>query len=1504
MDVCILFSGNRRRINGDIFWEILYAEEKVMKRKQIGRRIIALLLAAVMLFTMQGIPVLAETGKKVENTGEVKVLPSNPVHHCTKDDEDDYGENDTTDWSYVYFGSYPQSEITGSELTSAITGASYDINGDAWVEGTRYRRIIYLGISDYRYFKWEPIKWRVLKVNDSTMFVLADKGLDCNDYHEEDYYNGENASVTWENCTLRNWLNNDFYGMAFNSKEQSAIVSQTVVNEKNSYYGMENGNDTRDNVFLLSIGEASDSDYGFCENYEAYSTSRCMQISDYANVFVSWINSGENCCWWLRSLGGVAGSAATIDNDGIGGWSAYDAGHVYFACVPALNIDLSSDLWTMADDGTSGEGGSGTGGSNNDDSLQCAKSCQIETGETEYVTAFVYGDSYQNLKATADSITWKSENSSIATIECTGFQLSNLPKTYQSDVGSKEVWSGIGYLKITGTSEGTTTITGRGTGGITAKCKVTVEAADNENGISGGGGGGSLKLGADISGTAGGGVSRFFPDTFTLKNTVFPVEISKSTDKQGNYTIKGSVGVGRGDLLDNETEWCKFKKTVEDFQKAEKRYATLTGFMKQWGVKSANFVEVSKFKKKPKLSVVGYFESKFDKNGNLISQTGKLAANAKWSGSTTWQFATPIGPVYLNLEGSGALSGKLGPKYDYSKKELQIAEGSLQFTPAISLEGGYGIDKIATIGAKGKVSVPITLIPNIKGEIEANASLHVQLVFVIDYEQELASTGKITLWDLSKNKKNGNGKNAGIHLSEGTLSVMDTSFARYESAWCGSDTQTNAIDSTGINENGEILLQDGILPSSLPMQAEIEGKKVMVFQSYDGARGTLNSSVLKYSVCENGTWSAPQPVWDNGFCDMYADMKTVNGKLVLVWQKEKAAVAGDADVNQPDVIREIARNSEICFAEFDGVSNTFTNQTYVTDNQEYDMMPKICDGEDEIAVSWVRNSTADLMQESGTNAIYTAVWNGSSFEPEEILAQPFGTVEDFIVYHDGTDRKALYIGQTGTEETVTAVFDENNQTADVFTDLIQSAKEGSISGMHYVDGTVRFFSNGMLHHYHTADGTIDVYDADGNAFGGTAKYCINGKKSGYVWSTYDENTQTGTILASMEAETGYSAPVTLYEKKGVIWRYISPVLDSAGNWQLLTNVMQMEKEEENHHSLIYVKQQPEEEIELAGASIDENDVVNGLTGVNYYAVNTGDTPIQNLQLEIQLADGTIITKEILVTILPGETVADTAYVDLSDVDSAQGVSIRIYAKGQTDTENCIVTDTVGLSDVAVTGTVRESGDNVIVTADVSNISTMDAETTLYLYSDETQTKELCDPQTEVITANGKKQFQMTVKKRDVTYNKNNAAYLTLKAVVKDGDYNEDNNVSYAILYKPQATSSVKNPNQNNNNTYVYRPDKVKLKKAKSNKKGELSVKWKFEASDGYQIQYALNKTFTKGKRTKNVDWLKSKITLKKLKSKKKYFVRVRAYNKQYYIFGDDYYRIYGPWSNVKKCKVK
>lgn len=94
------------------------------------------------------------------------------------------------------------------------------------------------------------------------------------------------------------------------------------------------------------------------------------------------------------------------------------------------------------------------------------------------------------------------------------------------------------------------------------------------------------------------------------------------------------------------------------------------------------------------------------------------------------------------------------------------------------------------------------------------------------------------------------------------------------------------------------------------------------------------------------------------------------------------------------------------------------------------------------------------------------------------------------------------------------------------------------------------------------------------------------------------------------------------------------------------------------------------------------------------------------------------------------------------------------------------------------------------------------------------------------------------------------------------------------------------------------PKKVLIKKVKSTGKKKLKVTWKWDAySDGYQIQYATNKKF-KNKRTLNASTYASAKTISKLKSKKKYYVRVRGY------IYDNGTKKYGKWSKVKACKVK
>ncbi len=314
-------------------------------RTNMGNRLISLLLAAAVLLAMTGDFVHAETAGR---QARERVTPENPVHHCTKlDDGSDY-----TDWDYVYFGSYPQTVVTGDALTDEIVGADYDENGDAEVNGRRYHRIDKsdtcndknFGSSAYRYFKWERIKWRVLQKNDDSLFLMADKGLDCKKYNEGKF------PVTWESCTLRNWLNDFFFCSAFNMEEQGAIVEWDVVNENNFVFGTMGGNNTKDKVYLLSIGEIKNPQYGFCEKYNEDSKSRCVQISDYAYMRGVWKASGS-CWWWLRSPGNSTYNAADVypyGNSADGG--GRDVTWPYDAIVPILHINLSSDLWTTEED--------------------------------------------------------------------------------------------------------------------------------------------------------------------------------------------------------------------------------------------------------------------------------------------------------------------------------------------------------------------------------------------------------------------------------------------------------------------------------------------------------------------------------------------------------------------------------------------------------------------------------------------------------------------------------------------------------------------------------------------------------------------------------------------------------------------------------------------------------------------------------------------------------------------------------------------------------------------------------------------------------------------------------------------------------------------------------------------------------------------------------------------------------------------------------------------------
>lgn len=175
----------------------------------------------------------------------------------------------------------------------------------------------------------EPIEWIVLDKQDDRLLLLSKKILDRRNYY------GSYYPVTWEESHLRFWLNNVFYETAFTEDEQQLIQQTEVLNEDNSKYETEGGNDTDDYVFLLSIREVKEH-IPFPWNRRAEETM-CAEEKD---MGYSYEKRSKYADWWLRSPGRYTDGAAYVySNGGVHG-TGYDVGYDDIGVRPALWVSV------------------------------------------------------------------------------------------------------------------------------------------------------------------------------------------------------------------------------------------------------------------------------------------------------------------------------------------------------------------------------------------------------------------------------------------------------------------------------------------------------------------------------------------------------------------------------------------------------------------------------------------------------------------------------------------------------------------------------------------------------------------------------------------------------------------------------------------------------------------------------------------------------------------------------------------------------------------------------------------------------------------------------------------------------------------------------------------------------------------------------------------------------------------------------------------------------------
>ncbi|MBQ9155256.1 MAG: hypothetical protein IJ137_00580 [Eubacterium sp.] len=173
--------------------------------------------------------------------------------------------------------------------------------------------------------KKEEIQWQVLKVKDGKALCISRYAIASMPFQDETSEVDPKDS-RWENCTLRRWLNEDFFQKAFSGEEAGYIVNASVPAEENEDYHSDAGKDTVDHVFLLSIGEArtcfaSDEERKLEPAPDRKKTSSEEELTG---------------IWWLRSPGRNDHTGSLVMSDGF-----VDIGNAY----KIKNYDVRPAIW-------------------------------------------------------------------------------------------------------------------------------------------------------------------------------------------------------------------------------------------------------------------------------------------------------------------------------------------------------------------------------------------------------------------------------------------------------------------------------------------------------------------------------------------------------------------------------------------------------------------------------------------------------------------------------------------------------------------------------------------------------------------------------------------------------------------------------------------------------------------------------------------------------------------------------------------------------------------------------------------------------------------------------------------------------------------------------------------------------------------------------------------------------------------------------------------------------
>ena len=866
-------------------------------------------------------------------------------------------------------------------------------------------------------------------------------------------------------------------------------------------------------------------------------------------------------------------------------------------------------------------------------------------------------------------------------------------------------------------------------------------------------------------------------------------------------------------------------------------------------------------------NAVGYVKLKLDDNGSVIGfEEGGMTAALEAGGSVKvplWWI------VYSEFGVSGSVDGKICLTMNPQKVITPSGELNLAIKPHIAL----GADAVV-IDIKG----------GIEGEIGGKASFPWK-----SFSNSVSAylTGKLYIqadttvpglsgykdWKFSRLELYPN-------LGKTTKSISKMTYKR-STPVTQKEIQSVKQSQNLLDSAQESLVYENAKPA---ITTFADGTALMTYLD-DTEENSGGQTTLMYRLYQNGAWSDGKPVDKTGRLDTAAQMVSHNGFTYVMYENSDVAIT--EDMSEEEILQHLA----LKVARYNEESQTFDKVVTLREagkNWSYKYQ-FVSDGTDLYAV-WGENSSGDALLEEGKTKIYRSKLTEDGWSAPEELYRTDDTISDFAY------------GYVGDEFSLAMVQGENLL---VNGETIATADTG-MQAVKCFDGKIYFIQDGTLMRYAGGE-TQDLHIACGSSYDvyEDAVYWIG--QDNFNSEIYKQKIGEESIAAALTEDGGYVSGFALLENSeepGVVY-----------------TEQEVDISKENPYGATVLKYKYETKRSQAEVTNIAYDVLSfGTDKENPILItvsNTGTTDLNHVKITVKDASGNVLyegpfvdklaagmqsEQEILISVPADFTTSDIT----ASVTSDETFEQQLTAKQTIETTTSDLAVTAKNKDlITVTNNGGNEAENVsfVVKDGGENGNVIHTETLKTLSSGQSKDISLVEIWNKATRndISGTKILYLEVSQEETEYELwNNSIVLEKEVAPTATPTAKPTAVPTAIptlkpTIAPTVTPSV-TPDNSDKISGKKTLSKVILQVPKNKKGRKLVVRWNaVKDVKGYQLQYALNKKF---KKKKSVQTKKTKYIIKKLKKKKTYYIRVRAYKM------NGKKKVYGKWSMVKKVKIK